>query len=185
MRFSPRRFNRFKRRAVELSRAVNALRDEIRDREIQDRYGVRYYTREDLMTPISRLKDKLAKAAGVAQRATTAIEAEADALIAEEDTIKAKTTDAFAPHRAILAEASSELQTIKDALNLMSNGGPPLDEPPIAPLKPIVASDPIIQPSAAQLPINELPTASVSMVSTHVDDTGTVERLKLNSAQTG
>jgi hypothetical protein len=86
-------------------------------------------TTEDRMADsaiISRLKEKLGKASGVAQRAVSAVEAEADALIAEEDAIKARTTDAFAPHKAILAEASTELQAVKDALNVMSNGGPPL-----------------------------------------------------------
>lgn len=77
---------------------------------------------------ISRLKDKLGKAAGVAQRAANAIEAEADSLIAREDAIKAKTTGAFAGHKAILDEAGTELQAIEDALNLMSNGGPPLSD---------------------------------------------------------
>ena len=75
---------------------------------------------------ISRLKDKLNRAAGVAKRAADAIEAEADALLAEEEAIKAKTVEAFSPHKAILAEARTELDAVKDALNLMSNGGPPL-----------------------------------------------------------
>lgn len=81
-------------------------------------------------SPINRLKDKLSKASGVAQRIATGIEAKADELIAAEDTLKAKTTEAFAPHEAILAEAKSELQAIEDALNLMSNGGPALDPLP-------------------------------------------------------
>lgn len=86
------------------------------------------------MTSISRLKEKLSKAAGVAHRAVAAIEAEADSLIAQEDTINKKTADSFAPHKAILAEANTELQAITDALNLMSNGGPPLeDAEPTAP----------------------------------------------------
>jgi hypothetical protein len=41
--------------------------------------------------------------------------------------MKGKTAEAFAPHKAILAEAGTELQAIKDALNIMSNGGPALD----------------------------------------------------------
>ena len=83
--------------------------------------------REYEMTPISRLRDKLGKAAGVAQRVAAGIEGEADALIAKEDAMKSKTNSAFAPHHAILAEANTELQAIEDALNLMSNGGPALD----------------------------------------------------------
>jgi hypothetical protein len=64
----------------------------------------------------------------VAKRAADAIEAEADALLAEEEAIKAKTVEAFSPHKAILAEARTELDAVKDALNLMSNGGPALND---------------------------------------------------------
>lgn len=78
-------------------------------------------------TPLDRLKGKFVQARGVAHRVATNMEAEADSLIAQEDAMKAKTTNAFAPHKAILAEASSELKAIEDALNLMTNGGPALD----------------------------------------------------------
>lgn len=88
---------------------------------------IEWKTTKVTMTPISRLKDKLVQARGVAQRVATGIEAEADSLIAREDTIKAKISGAFAPHKAILDEASTELQAIEDALRLMSNDGPPLD----------------------------------------------------------
>ncbi len=76
------------------------------------------------VTAISRLREKLSKASGVAVRAAAALEAEADALIAEEGAIKAETTAAFAPHKEILSEVSAELQSVKDALKIMSNGGP-------------------------------------------------------------
>lgn len=79
-----------------------------------------------MTTPLDRLKGKFLQARGVAQRVASNMEAEADSLIAQEDAMKAKTASAFAPHKAILAEATSELQAIEDALNLMSNGGPPL-----------------------------------------------------------
>lgn len=109
MPFSPIRFRRY---AEELSQAVYELSLEVKH-----------------MTAIARLKEKLAKAAGVAQRAADAIEAEADALIAEEQAIMAKTVEAFSLHKAILADARTELDAVKDALNLMSNGGPALDTP--------------------------------------------------------
>lgn len=83
-----------------------------------------------LVTPLDRLKGKFLQARGVAGRVASNMEAEADSLIAQEDAMKAKTATAFAPHKAILAEASSELQAIEDALNLMSNGGPALDPLP-------------------------------------------------------
>ncbi len=83
-----------------------------------------------LTTPIDRLRSKFELARGVAQRVASNMESEADALIAEESAMKAKTVSAFAPHKAILGEARGELQAIEDALNLMSNGGPSLDPLP-------------------------------------------------------
>ena len=73
---------------------------------------------------MSRLSDKLAKAAGVAGRQTTRIEARADSLIAREAVIEAKTDQAFAPHEALLAEAESGLADVERQLALLSNGGP-------------------------------------------------------------
>ena len=122
MPFSPVRFSAY---AKDLANAVYELRLEQRQ-----------------MSSISRLKDKLSRAAGVAQRAASAIEAEADALLAEEEAIKAKTAEAFSPHKAVLAEAKTELDAVKDALNLLSNGGPELDdEPNVTPL-PLVRGYP-------------------------------------------
>jgi hypothetical protein len=83
-----------------------------------------------MTTPLDRLKGKFLQARGVAPRVASHMEAEADSLIAQEDVLKAKTASAFAPHKAILAEATSELQAIEDALNMMSNGGPSLDPLP-------------------------------------------------------
>lgn len=81
-------------------------------------------------SPIDRLKDKLHKASGVAMRVATQVESEADALIAREDQLKAKTTQAFGAHKAVLDAAHSELDQVENALNLMSNGGPALDPLP-------------------------------------------------------
>ena len=93
------------------------------------------------MASLDRLKDKFLQARGVAQRVATNMEAEADSLIAQEDAMKAKTQSAFAPHHAILAEANTELKSIEDALNLMSNGGPPLsDAGNTVPGAPVTAS---------------------------------------------
>lgn len=106
-------------------------------------------------TPIDRLKEKFAKARGVAQRIASDMEAEADNLIAEEDKMRAATREAFAPHKAILAEAQSELSAIKDALNIMSNGGPPLtDAESTSPESPAVdPAPPVTQPTAPVPPI--------------------------------
>jgi hypothetical protein len=83
-----------------------------------------------MTTPLDRLKGKFLQARGVVGRVASNMESEADSLIAQEDEMKAKTASAFAPHKAILAEASSELQAIEDALSLVSNGGPSLDPLP-------------------------------------------------------
>ena len=141
---------------------------------LEDRLNLAVYdTNQELRmssTAISRLKDKLGKAAGVAQRVATTIEAEADSLIAQEGAMQMKTTEAFAPHKAILAEATSELKAIEDALNLMSNGGPALD-----PLDESAASAPSSAPPP--LPSSD-PMPSVDALH---DDTGEVERLKLRT----
>lgn len=123
------------------------------------------------VTPIERLKGKFLQARGVAQRVASNMEAEADSLIAQEDAMKVKTASAFAPHKAILAEAGSELKAIEDALNLMSNGGPALD--------PLPDADTIAPNSATQV------SSIISFVSEPTDDTGEVHRIKLNSVQNG
>ena len=131
-----------------------------------------FYTNQDYRmasTAISRLKDKLGKAAGVAQRVATTIEAEADSLIAQEGAMQMKTTEAFAPHKAILAEATTELKAIEDALNLMSNGGPALD-----PLSESAASAPNSAPPP--LPSSD-PKPTVDAIH---DDTGNVIRPNLS-----
>jgi hypothetical protein len=84
---------------------------------------------EALMTanPIERLKEKLAKAAGVGGRVAAKIEAKADALIAREGQLESKVDHAFAPHEAIADAANTQLDMIESAVDLLSNGGPPLD----------------------------------------------------------
>ena len=77
---------------------------------------------------MDRLKEKLAKAAGVAKRATDAIEADADRLIAREDEITSKRENAFKPHHAVLDSRSRELDQLEDALKILDNGAPPLDD---------------------------------------------------------
>lgn len=75
---------------------------------------------------LSRLTEKLTKAAGVAGRQTAKIEARADAIIARESSIEQKTNAAFGPHEALLTEAEKGLDTVESALNLLTNGGDPL-----------------------------------------------------------
>lgn len=83
---------------------------------------------------MSRLADKLAKAAGVAGRQTVKIEARADSLIAREAAIEAKTDQAFSPHEALLAEAEKGLDAVERSLALLSND--PLESSGASPQPP-------------------------------------------------
>src|SRR5216683_4518363 len=72
-------------------------------------------------TEMSRLSDKLAQAAGVAKRQTEKIEARADAMIAREASIEARTDKAFSPHEMVLDSHEKELDKVEDALRQLSN----------------------------------------------------------------
>jgi len=73
---------------------------------------------------MDRLKEKLALAAGVAVRVTSAIEKDADALIARENEIADHSKKAFAPHHAALDQRKRELNQLEDALKIMENADP-------------------------------------------------------------
>src|SRR5712671_6786080 len=73
---------------------------------------------------MDRLKEKLALAAGVAVRATVAIEKDADVLIARESEIADHSKKAFAPHHAALDQRKRELNQLEDALKIMENADP-------------------------------------------------------------
>ena len=70
---------------------------------------------------IERLTEKLKTASGVAARATQAIEARADALIAREAAIDKRTDEVFAPHEHVLTTAEKGLDEAEAALRLLSN----------------------------------------------------------------
>ncbi len=73
---------------------------------------------------MDRLKEKLALAAGVAVRATAAIEKDADALISREGDVALRSKNAFAPHHAALDQRMRELNSLEDALKIMENADP-------------------------------------------------------------
>jgi hypothetical protein len=73
---------------------------------------------------IDRLREKALQAKGVVPRVVASIEAELDEVIAAEADITKQKDEAFAPHKAALAETKAELDGVKDALNIMSNGAP-------------------------------------------------------------
>lgn len=73
---------------------------------------------------MERLKEKLAKAAGVAPRLTVAIEKDADDLIARETEMMARKNKAFAGHNEILDSHKRDLNQLEDALKVVENGVP-------------------------------------------------------------
>lgn len=73
---------------------------------------------------MSRLTDKLTKAAGVVARQTVKIEGRADSIIAREEVIERRTDEAFLPHEALLSEAEKGLDAVERALAVVSNGTP-------------------------------------------------------------
>lgn len=75
---------------------------------------------------LEALKAKLAEAKGVVPDVMNEIAMQADAVIMQRDALKAKGRAAFAPHNQMLAESSKGLDEVAEALNVLSNGGPPL-----------------------------------------------------------
>lgn len=73
---------------------------------------------------LERLKEKLARAASVAAKATVSIEAEADSLIAREAQIAQRAQKAFAPHHALLDAHARDLDQLEDALKVIANTDP-------------------------------------------------------------
>lgn len=70
---------------------------------------------------MSRLADKLTRAAAVVSEVTASIEARADLLIARKDHLKAREHAAFEPHENLLDGAEKGLNEVEDALRLLSN----------------------------------------------------------------
>lgn len=70
---------------------------------------------------MDRLREKLKQAAGAGGRISSKIEARADAIIAKELALGAQEDRAFAPHEALLDQASQGLQEVEDSLRLLSN----------------------------------------------------------------
>lgn len=70
---------------------------------------------------LDRLTEKLKLAAAIAPRQAAKIEARADAIIAREQQIEAKTDLVFAPHEELLTTAEGGLDQLDASLRLMSN----------------------------------------------------------------
>lgn len=77
---------------------------------------------------IERLKQKAAHARNVASTEIKEFEADLDGLIAEGPKLKSERQAAVAPHREAVDGLRGEYDGMREAMNILSNGGPPLEE---------------------------------------------------------
>jgi hypothetical protein len=82
---------------------------------------------ENPMSAIDRIKAKALEAKGIATNAIKAFETDLDSLLAEKATLDTKRAEAVAPHKELISGIYSEIDGLKQAMDLLSNGGPPLD----------------------------------------------------------
>jgi len=80
------------------------------------------------MSVADRLKNKALTANGVVGRIVNKVESGLDEIIGAEQPLIKYADEAFAPHLAAISETKSTLDGVKGALDLLSNGGPPLPE---------------------------------------------------------
>lgn len=129
--FSPTRFNRY---ADDLSRAVYNLSNETRIFRITPEMAVfgpqtkpppnpfRPETMGPSVSAIDRLKAKALEARNVAPDAIKKFEADLDSIIAQKAEIEGKRVAAVAPHQEAIAGVKGELDGLKSAMDILSNG---------------------------------------------------------------
>jgi hypothetical protein len=83
--------------------------------------------REPRMSAIEKLKAKALYAKTIVHDAIKGVEDGLDGIIAHKAPLEQKTAEAMAPHLEAIAGLHSELDGIKGALDILSNGGPPLE----------------------------------------------------------
>lgn len=76
------------------------------------------------VSAIDRLKEKALRAKNIAPNAIKAFEADLDGLIAQEGAIETKRAAAIAPHQEAIAGVTAELDDLKAAMDILSNGAP-------------------------------------------------------------
>lgn len=113
------------------------------------------------MSAIDRIKAKALQARGIAPQAIKDFESDLDGILAQKDTLAQKREAAVAPHKEAIAGIYSEFDGLKQAMDLLSNGGPSLDPLPV---------------SAPVLPVSPPPVPADIGAAVHVDDTGAVIR---------
>lgn len=133
---------------------------------LEDHLAIAIYdiNQEFRMSAIDRIKAKALQARSIAPTMIKEFEGDLDSLIAEGPKLKAAKDAALSEHTAAFEGLRGEFAGLKSVIDILSNGGPPLEEssgaaPNSAP-PPLPSSDP--GPSAT------------------VDDTGEVIRPKLS-----
>src|ERR1035437_6016040 len=116
--------------------------------------------RRNQMSAIDRIKSKALQAKDIAPQAIRDFEADLDGIIAEKAGLAQRRAAAVAPHKEAISGIYSEIDGLKAAMDLLSNGGPPLEESTTAVTS---SSPPSIVPDKPRI------------------DTGEVEHLKLKN----
>lgn len=75
---------------------------------------------------VERLKQKALQAKGVVPRVLASVESGLDEIIGAESDIEKRKVEALAPHLSAISDTKSELTAIGSALDILTNGGPPL-----------------------------------------------------------
>ena len=77
---------------------------------------------------IERIKAKALQARGIAPQAIKDFESDLDGIIGEKEKLAQKRVEAVAPHKEAIAGVYTEIDGLKSVMDLLSNGGPPLEE---------------------------------------------------------
>jgi hypothetical protein len=83
---------------------------------------------DQAMSVVDRIKNKAHQASGVVSRVVSRVETGLDEIIGAEQPLLKHAEESFAPHLSAIAETKNTLDGVKSALDVMSNGGPPLQE---------------------------------------------------------
>ena len=94
---------------------------------------------------VDRIKSKALQAKGVVPRVLASVESGLDGIIAAESDLEKQREAALAPHLSAIADTKTELDGIKSALDILSNGGPPLQASTTA-LPSSAGSTPVVHP---------------------------------------
>lgn len=115
----------------------------------------RELTSEYQMSAIDRIKAKALRARDIVPQAIKAFETDLDSIIAEGPTLDEKRIAAVAPHKEATQGLLTEIDGLKQAMDMLSNGGPPLSvsASDVAPLSSVLPAATVAQqPQAPSSP---------------------------------